>query len=179
MKKILALFLALTLVFALSACGNESESAKEFEDALDRLEDGLDELNDGITDRDELRDELDDAVDAMEDYADTASDAGLTTDMDIDEYVDMLIETDDWKTTKASVEAQNMTVEVEADGDSIIYKYTYTVEVDNEYTKSGIESGKDTLIAAADSLRAILSELDTVVYEYYDINGDLITSIEC
>ncbi len=175
MKKLLALFLALTLVFALSACGNESESAKEFEDALDRLEDGLDELNDGITDRDEL----DDAVDAMEDYADTASDAGLTTDMDIDEYVDMLIESDDWKTTKASVEAQNMTVEVEADGDSIIYKYTYTVEVDNEYTKSGIESGKDTLIAAADSLRAILSKLDTVVYEYYDINGDLITSIEC
>jgi len=169
MKRILALLLALSMIFVFTAC-MKSEEQKRVEEATDRLESIFEDVDET---------EASSAAEVLGDYADAVSDAGGATDVEIDEYVDTLVKTDNWKNTVETWGSQGLSIEVEARGNSLVYVYTYTVAVDVAVAKETLESNRESMKSTADSLRKILTKLDTVICEYYDIDGNLIYTIEC
>lgn len=171
MKKLLALLMALCMLFAFAACG-QTEAEKELEQKQDELQDTMEDLTEGETD-------LEDAMDKLDEYTDAASNAGAVSDMTAKEYVDVFEKTDEWKENVETFKKQGLKADIEARGDSIAYVYQYTIEIpDTAALKSALDETKSALQTAADALRKVLPKTDKVIYEYYDINGDLITSYE-
>lgn len=163
MKKLLALLLALCMVFAFAACG-ESESEKALDDVQDAIENG----------------DSDDIADAYDKLTDAASKEGLSTDQTVEEIVKEMKENGDFDEMIKSFEGQPMTLDIEARGNDLAYVVKYTIDVGDTATiKAALEeAGGEAFEALAASFHQIIPKMDKFICEYYDMNGNLITSFK-
>lgn len=98
---------------------------------------------------------LSDLEDALKDYASTISGSvnGVT---DINKYIESVTKSDLFQQTVKSTADSGMTLVLEADGNNLVYKYTYTVPVaDNaaELVNQSLQSNASTFKVSADTIR--------------------------
>lgn len=171
MKRLLVLFMALCMLFAFTACA-QFEAVKDLEQKQNELKETIDDVTNGDVDADELVEDLDE-------FTDAASDAGMTTDISIQDYVDELVKNEEWQSQVETFESQGLSAKIEARGNSLAYIYQYTVDIpDTTVVKTSLDATQDSLKSLADSLRTVLSSLDSVIFEYLDINGNIIATYE-
>ncbi|MBR2934521.1 MAG: DUF4854 domain-containing protein [Oscillospiraceae bacterium] len=97
----------------------------------------------------------------------------------IEAYIDQLMQMEDMQATIEYCKTNNMIHQLEARKDTFVYKYTYTVPVlDNakELLNSQYGSFESTLSSVAEGLKVSVPAIKTVVWEYYSMDGELITS---
>ncbi len=164
MKKLLALLMALCMIFTLTACA-QLEARKELADAQNELKDAADSGD------------LDDLTDALDDYTDKAEDAGATTAMDAENVVDIIVNSAEWKTQMESIKGQGLSCELEARGNYMAYVYQYSIDLpDLSTVKTTLDASKDNLKSLADSLKKVYTGIDGVIFEYCDKNGSVIAT---
>ncbi len=74
-----------------------------------------------------------------------------------------------------------MDIDVEVRGNSIVYKYTYLIDVDantKELLQESLAAQKETIDAVLVEARKDVPELESMIYEYYAKDGKLIVSEE-
>lgn len=165
MKKLLLIALSIMMVLSFAACGED----KKLSDAADKVQDALSATDEnGNLDQDAVND-------ALEDYNDALDNAGSSVNnkLSVADYV---------KQTKSAVEKQSsdtFTIELCAEGNNIVYKYTYKVPVaDNakDLLDNQIAQIESTTQSAVNIMKKECSALENVVYEYYTMNGKLIAT---
>ena len=73
------------------------------------------------------------------------------------------------------LEQQFLNVSVVAEGNDLVYKYSYTVDVDVESIKQALQNADNSAMeASAQVLHTVLNKLEDVVVEYYSKAGELI-----
>lgn len=169
MKKLLAILLAVLMMAAFTACGSDDNIISDLQDAADTTSKVLSDILNGDADPDDLED-------TMNQLESAAQNAGVKLDTEISEYAKQLSESAEFKQTVETMKQQFLNVVVTADGDDLVYRYTYTVEVDKDLVKQALEQSASTYEASAKALRAMLSKLNKVVIEFYSMDGSLIVS---
>ena len=97
----------------------------------------------------------------------------------IEAYIDQLMQTQEMKESIEFCKANNMDHELEARKDTLVYKYTYTVPVaanTKDLLNTQYNSLKDALAPIAELIKSEAPAVKTVIWEYYSMGGDLITS---
>lgn len=168
MKKLLAILLAVLMMAAFTACGDDS-AVSDLQDAADTTSKLVSDMLNGDAD-------LDDLEDTMNQLESAAQNAGVKLDTEIADYAKQLSESAEFKQTVETMKQQFLNVVVTSDGDDLVYRYTYTVEVDKELVKQALQQSASTYEASANALRAMLSKLNKVVIEFYSMDGSLIVS---
>ena len=168
MKKLLAILLAVLMMAAFTACGDDS-AVSDLQDAADTTSKVLSDILNGDADPDDLED-------TMNQLESAAQNAGVKLDIEIADYAKQLSESAEFKQTVETMQQQFLDVVVTSDGDDLVYRYTYTVEVDKELVKQALQQSASTYEASANALRAMLSKLNKVVIEFYSMDGSLIVS---
>lgn len=168
MKKLLAILLAVLMMAAFTACGDDS-AVSDLQDAADTTSKLVSDMLNGDAD-------LDDLEDTMNQLESAAQNAGVKLDTEIADYAKQLSESAEFKQTVETMKQQFLDVVVTSDGDDLVYRYTYTVEVDKELVKQALQQSASTYEASANALRAMLSKLNKVVIEFYSMDGSLIVS---
>lgn len=168
MKKLLAILLAVLMMAAFTACGDDS-AVSDLQDAADTTSKVLSDILNGDADPDDLED-------TMNQLESAAQNAGVKLDTEIADYAKQLSESAEFKQTVETMQQQFLDVVVTSDGDDLVYRYTYTVEVDKELVKQALQQSASTYEASANALRAMLSKLNKVVIEFYSMDGSLIVS---
>lgn len=88
------------------------------------------------------------------------------------------------ETMKASFKAQNMDMELSAEGDKLIYSVTYTIDLGDiaaakPQLDSTMEAQRSTVQTALDMLKKEVDvEHPIIVYRYYTMDGELIGEYE-
>lgn len=161
MKKLLALLLALGMIFVFVACG-QSEEQQKLNQTLGDLEDATE------------NGDLDDITDAMDDVADAMDDAGATLNMDASEIVSLIADSSDFKNEIATLEAQGLTCKIVARNNYLVYSYSFTIEIaDIDGAKTAADAGEAGYKALANSLMKIYSGIDGVIIEYATVDGEV------
>ena len=168
MKKLLAILLAVLMMAAFTACGDDS-AVSDLQDAADTTSKLVSDILNGDADPDDLED-------TMNQLESAAQNAGVKLDTEIADYAKQLSESAEFKQTVETMKQQFLNVVVTSDGDDLVYRYTYTVEVDKELVKQALQQSASTYEASANALRAMLSKLNKVVIEFYSMDGALIVS---
>lgn len=168
MKKLLAILLAVLMMAAFTACGDDS-AVSDLQDAADTTSKLVSDILNGDADPDDLED-------TMNQLESAAQNAGVKLDTEIADYAKQLSESAEFKQTVETMKQQFLNVVVTSDGDDLVYRYTYTVEVDKELVKQALQQSASTYEASANALRAMLSKLNKVVIEFYSMDGSLIVS---
>lgn len=168
MKKLLAILLAVLMMAAFTACGDDS-AVSDLQDAADTTSKLVSDILNGDADPDDLED-------TMNQLESAAQNAGVKLDTEIADYAKQLSESAEFKQTVETMKQQFLDVVVTSDGDDLVYRYTYTVEVDKELVKQALQQSASTYEASANALRAMLSKLNKVVIEFYSMDGSLIVS---
>ena len=168
MKKLLAILLAVLMMAAFTACGDDS-AVSDLQDAADTTSKVLSDILNGDADPDDLED-------TMNQLESAAQNAGVKLDTEIADYAKQLSESAEFKQTVETMKQQFLNVVVTSDGADLVYRYTYTVEVDKELVKQALQQSASTYEASANALRAMLSKLNKVVIEFYSMDGSLIVS---
>ncbi len=99
----------------------------------------------------------------------------------VKEYVKANSSNSAFKAVIEQVEAQGMKLELVAEGTNVVYKYTYTVPtLDNakDVLDESFETQDATFESSAELIRKECDAVKNVVWEYYDMNGKFITSLE-
>ena len=168
MKKLLAILLAVLMMAAFTACGDDS-AVSDLQYAADTTSKVLSDILNGDADPDDLED-------TMNQLESAAQNAGVKLDTEIADYAKQLSESAEFKQTVETMQQQFLDVVVTSDGDDLVYRYTYTVEVDKELVKQALQQSASTYEASANALRAMLSKLNKVVIEFYSMDCSLIVS---
>ena len=156
--------MALCMIFSLTACA-QLEAQKDLAQAESKLEIAADSGD------------LDDLNDALDDYTDKAEDAGATTDMNAKEVVDLLVNSDDWKTQIEGLKDQGLSCKLEARENYLAYVYQYSIELpDLVAVKSALDESKDSLGTLSDSLKKVYTGIDGVIFEYRANDGTVIAT---
>lgn len=76
-----------------------------------------------------------------------------------------------------------MEMDIIARGNSLVYTYKYSIDIgDVETAKAaldkGMESQKETFVQMLDSLKLVVPTTESVIIEYLDKDGNVITSGE-
>ncbi len=95
------------------------------------------------------------------------------------DYVRTATSTTEFQQAVNSFAVQGLKVEVEARGDDIVYKYTYTSDVgDEDLVVDSLLADDSVYTSSAAAVHAEASFVDKVIFEFYNMNGKLLTSIE-
>lgn len=170
MKKFLAVLLACGLVFSFAGCGTKGKS-EDIEKKGKNLTEKVGDYMDGETDEEELSSALDDYQNSI--------DGNIKGYDDIEEYIKASTSTEEFKKVLEHQKSIGLTLTVEADGDDMVYKYQYTVEVTDDAAQllqESFEQNEDRLAQTADIIRIEAPCIDEVVWEYYSIDGELLAS---
>lgn len=163
MKKFLLIALSIMMVLSFAACGED----KKVKDAADKVQDALSATDEnGNINQDALNDALDDYNDALDNAG-----SSVNNKMSVANYV---------KQTKSTVEKQSndtFTIELCAEGNNVVYKYTYKVPVaDNakDLLDNQMAQIESTTQSGVNIMKKECAALENVVYEYYTMDGKLI-----
>jgi len=164
MKKLLALLLALTMVFAFAACGGKSDA----DDKNDKTEENGNNNNDN-NDKNEDKDDDKNEDDKNEDKGDSVKEwFEENGDALEDEVKDMM--------------GEGVEISIRVKGDSLIVKMCMEGidEIDDE-TKTAIEDameeGMSQFDGIVDGIRGEIPSLESLVYEVCEEDGDLIVEV--
>ncbi len=154
--KLFACAVAMAMALSLCACGNKDEE----KDTKTKTEESSKEDS-----SEESEDESSDKFESIEAYI---------TEPTIKESLDAMIQ---------SLEGSGMTLEIKADGNKLVYVYTYTEVVKSDdivaALEAGLEEQADGFITAAASIKdSVDVENPVVEIQYVDANGELICSRE-
>ena len=97
----------------------------------------------------------------------------------IQEHIDQVMQSEEMKSSIEYCKANNMDHHLEARKDTLVYKYSYTVEIPanaKELLHAQYKLYEDTLAALAEVVKVEEPAVKTVVWEYYSIDGNLIFS---
>ena len=167
MKKLTALLLAILMMMVITACG-KSEEEDNLKDAASTASGVVSDLLNGDYDSSKVES----AMDALNS---AAQDANAKLNMSVAEYVKELKASEDFKQLVQMCQAQYLDIDVVADGNNLVYKYAYTVEVDVNAVKQALDAADNSAMqSSANVLHTVLSKLDKVVVEYYTKDGELI-----
>ncbi len=167
MKKILSVLLILAMLLCFGACAN-----KEVQDAVSKLDDAYsDAMESG---------DLDNLGDAMSEYAESVS-GNIKTYDNIEDYIAATKSNPSYNETLQSTEAAGMSLSLEAEGNNLVYKYTYTVPVSEtaaDILTEEFANNIATFKTIADTIRMEAPCIEKVVWEYYTTDGQLLASLE-
>jgi len=167
MKQILLVVLSLIMIFSFAACGEN----EEVQNAADKVQDALKATDaSGNLDKDAINDALDDYNDAL-DNAGGEVNKGMT----VEEYVDLA------KDAVSQQSNDTFDVSFSARGNSVVYTYKYKIPVaDNakDLLDSSMNEAKDTYATLKGTIQKECKAVEKIIYEYYDINNNLIASYE-
>ncbi len=171
MKKLLALLLAVLMMTVITACGG-SKKDENFKDVVSSTSGIVSDLLNGNYDSSKVES----AMDALNS---AAQDANIKLNMSVAEYVKDLKASDDFKQLVDMCKQQLMNLDIVAEGNNLVYKYTYTVDVDTALVKQSVQTADNSAMeASVNVLHTMLSKLDKVVTEYYTKGGTLIVRME-
>lgn len=165
MKKILAILLVCGLMFSLCGCAL-------FDKGPSDLASTLQDVANGDADADDLQS-------ALDNYVSTIS-GNVVGFNDINEYVDTVTKSDDFKNSIEATKNQGMNMVLEADGNNLVYKYTYTVEVAENaeaLLKQSFETNSSLFESSAKAIRIEAPCVEKVIWEYYTKDGKFIASV--
>ncbi len=168
MKKVLSILLVCVILSSFASC-----AFLETKEASNDLENAANDFAQGNIDAGEFED-------SIENYA-SAIDGNVQGFTDINKYVENIIKSDIFKQSVQSTKELGMILELEADGNNLVYKYTYTVPVaDNaaELIENSFEASSSTYDSTANAIRIEAPCVEKVIWSYYDIDGNLIYSYE-
>lgn len=183
MKKIALTVLMLLLSFYLTACGNGDEGKSEAKDKTTTIESET-----GMTTAEtEKQGEKEDASDMQKSESQAKDDAAEPTtarrknSYTMEEYMGMMQET--VAEMSALMKDSGLAVSLEARGKSLVYVYQYTVDVGDsdavrealDESMSSMDETNRTLLA---DLKKAVPDADSLICEYLDMDGDVITSAE-
>ena len=154
MKKLLAILSCLTICLSFAACGDKDDSSAEKAESKAAVESSV---------------------------AESEASADASEGKTIQEFIDENKETFD--VLKDSLKDSGMEMDILARENSLVYTYKYTIDVgDTETVKAtldqGLESQKDTFVQILDSLKLTVPTTESVIVEYLDKDGNIITSGE-
>lgn len=165
MKKLLALLLAILMMTAITACGGPKD---DVQDTLDDVSNVVSDILNGEYDSDKVES----AMDALNS---AAQDANAKLDISVAEYVEELKASESFQQMVTTLGQQYLNIDVVAEGNNLVYKYSYTVDVDVDAVKQALESADNSAMqSSAQVLHTILTKLDKVIVEYYSKAGELI-----
>lgn len=155
MKKLLAVLSCLTICFSFAACGDKDESSAEKAESKASVE----------------------SSSVVESEASADASEGKT----IQDFIDENKETFD--VLKDSLKDSGMEMDILARENSLVYTYKYTTDVGEIETfkaalDQGLESQKDTFVQVLNSLKLAVPATESVIVEYLDKDGNIITSGE-
>ena len=155
MKKLLAVLSCLTICLSFAACGDKDESSAEKAESKASVESSS--------------------------VVESESSADVSEGKTIQDFIDENKETFD--VLKDSLKDSGMEMDILARENSLVYTYKYTTDVgDTETVKAaldqGLESQKDTFVQVLDSLKLAVPATESVIVEYLDKDGNIITSGE-
>ncbi len=164
MKKLLALLLASAMIVGFTACTNapaSSESASSESSESSASEESSEES-------------------ASEEASEETS-SEVPAEMTMEEYLTAVQPEIDAQ--MAELEAQGLSIELQARDNSLVYSYTYTVEIEDlEAAKTtldtNLEATAGTFELIYDSLILAVPSATSIIVEYYAMDGSLITSAE-
>lgn len=114
----------------------------------------------------------------------TSSSSSVVSTVKNSEKIEDIIKTQD-ATLESIREAfkDMMTIELEARGNSIVYKYTYIIntgdaDILKDSLDNSIKTQEETLKNSLTLMRTSIPEMESIIVEYYDINKKLIASYE-
>lgn len=175
MRKITLAAMALFLSLSLAACGNsgKEESTPKDSTALE---------TDTTTEASDPQDEPESTSESQvqdDTHESTAADEAIT--YTVEEYVDLIQEV--VAEMSDSLKDSGLTVTIEARGKSLVYKYQYINDVgDLDTVKAALEESMSSMDETNKGLLADLKkavpDADALIYEYLDMSGEVITSIE-
>jgi FlaG/FlaF family flagellin (archaellin) len=151
MKKIIAILAALAICISMTACGSTKSD-------------------------DTSSDAASDETSSVESVA--SEETALETYVNGDDFQQTIAE------LSVSYESQGISLLVKAEGNSLIYTCQYTGDIDTESTKAVLEEylASDTTMTTFSglltSIKLYAPDTESVVVEYTDKDGNLITSYE-
>lgn len=189
--RIVACAMAMTLSFSLFACGkDEDKDAKAKTEESSNSDADTDSEEDTDSDADNSSD-TDDGSDAdnSSDTDNASGDSKSSEDKKTEKYESIEAYLNDesikiqMEAMTESLEGTGMTMEVSADGNKLVYRYTFTdIEKEegmDQTLKSSLESQASSFSKAAASIKeAVDVDNPILVIEYADANGELILSQE-
>ena len=168
MRKILSILLACGIVLSFSGC-----FSNEVKDAGDKVQSAAEDYLEGNADVNEYQN-------ALEDYNDAISGNVKGYD-DINEYIEASKKSENYKSMLEGLENSGLKLSLEADGNKLVYKYTYTIEVVENVAQILQDNFKAQDATFESSAKVIKTEapcVEKVVWEYYTVDGKFIASIE-
>ena len=185
-KNALSFVLTLLLILSLAACGNSKEGNTALKDDSITLEDktATEETTEepvqtgGTEPASEMQQPNLKEQDTVEE---TSAAEETTAAFTLEEYVGMM--QDAIADLSASLEDSGITVSIEARGSSLVYVYQYTIDVgDADAVKESLEDSMPSLeemnTGLLADLRQVVPDAESLVYEYLDMDGNVITTIE-
>lgn len=184
MKKILTFVACLAMCLSFASCGSKDDSSASSSKTESKVVTEASSEEESTAESTEDVESTADSAEAGESADDTDSNGatGASTSFEnIDEYIEANKETFD--TLKNSLKDSGMNLDIIARDNSLVYTYTFDKDLGDVATvksslDKGLESQKSTFENVCKSLKAAIPSVESVIVEYYDKNGDLITSGE-
>lgn len=182
MKKLLALILALGLMFCFVACGSDSDNDYDDDDILASLKDKIDDDDDDDNDSKYDKDDEDEDVDVDDDDDEDDNDSKVTTSSGktaINKYLNSIkSQLDD---LVDNYESMGILIDVYAEGnDTLVYEYTYKNQIDAKAAKESLESTldstDDTFKENVKQINKECSAVKKIKVVYVNADGKTITS---
>lgn len=158
MKRLLAVLSCMAICLSFAACGAKDDSSDEKSESKASVESS-----------------------EVTESKDEASSADAAEGKTIQDFIDDNKETFD--VLKDSLKDSGMEMDIIARGNSLVYTYKYSIDIgDAETAKAaldkGMESQKETFVQMLDSLKLVVPTTESVIIEYLDKGGNVITSGE-
>lgn len=184
MKKILTFAACIAICLSVTACGGKKESSSAAkQESRAAVEMSSREESSAAESMAAESSEADESVEeANSDTDDSSGATGVAASFTtLEEYVEANKET--FETLKGSLKNSGMNLNITARENSLVYTYTFDKEITDPATiKTGLDKGletqKDTYESVCESLRTAIPSVESVIVEYYDVDGNLITSRE-
>ena len=171
MKKLVVSLLMTMMCVTFVGCSDKKETKEETKQEID-AEDTADE--DVETDTDVDADS--DANTDTDADSDSNSAEGLTVEKFVAENKEVLQSQTD--------QSNGVNLSVEARGNSLVYIYKFPTDsgMSSEDLKtqldSAMEAQKDIMLSTLDAAKTDIPDLESIITEYLDMNGEVITSME-
>lgn len=183
MKRILLIMLAVLMVFSLVACGEKKEDSSDTSSAVtssdtDQSKDAAESKEADESKKSDDADDSKDTKDANDSDSSKASSKQYATLKECLDDPNSLTGIDEVKKASSDV----LDIDVKADGNVLVYDYTYRTQVDESLLPSvkstldkSLEATESTFVTLADTLQSQIEEDIKIKVVYRNADSEIIT----
>lgn len=183
MKRILLIMLAVLMVFSLVACGEKKEDSSDTSSAVtssdtDQSKDAAESKEADESKKSDDADDSKDTKDANDSDSSKASSKQYATLKECLDDPNSLTGIDEVKKASSDV----LDIDVKADGNVLVYDYTYRTQVDESLLPSvkstldkSLEATESTFVTLADTLQSQIEEDIEIKVVYRNADSEIIT----